>query len=107
MTLLLWYTGYHSILQHHIIPSFVCQQDDDPLRNAWLKACFLFINYEFIVFSLFVSGLSHLVGSSLLRAYMHGYFMDIRLYHKVRYLTTKFNFVFLNELAVLLNPDSS
>ncbi|KAG7225153.1 hypothetical protein INR49_014784 [Caranx melampygus] len=29
-------------------------------------------------------GLSHLVGSSLLRAYMHGYFMDIRLYHKVR-----------------------
>lgn len=28
-------------------------------------------------------GLSHLVGSSLLRAYMHGFFMDIRLYHKV------------------------
>lgn len=24
------------------------------------------------------------MGSSLLRAYMHGYFMDIRLYHKVR-----------------------
>lgn len=31
----------------------------------------------------FVSGLSHLIGSSLLRAYMHGFFMDIRLYHKV------------------------
>ena len=29
-------------------------------------------------------GLTHLIGSSLLRAYMHGFFMDIRLYHKVR-----------------------
>ena len=29
-------------------------------------------------------GLSHLVGTNMLRAYMHGYFMDIRLYHKVR-----------------------
>lgn len=28
------------------------------------------------------SGLDHLVGSSLLRAYMHGYFMDARLYRK-------------------------
>ena len=28
-------------------------------------------------------GLSHLIGSKLLRAYMHGFFMDIRLYHKV------------------------
>ena len=28
-------------------------------------------------------GLSHLVGTNLLRAYMHGYFMDVRLYHKV------------------------
>lgn len=28
-------------------------------------------------------GLAHLVGSSMLRAYMHGYFMDVRLYHKV------------------------
>lgn len=35
------------------------------------------------VFLLFLPGLSHLVGSSLLRAYMHGFFMDIRLYHKV------------------------
>lgn len=28
-------------------------------------------------------GLTHLIGSPLLRAYMHGFFMDIRLYHKV------------------------
>ena len=28
-------------------------------------------------------GLSHLVGTNLLKAYMHGYFMDLRLYSKV------------------------
>ena len=27
-------------------------------------------------------GLDHLIGSNLLRAYMHGYFMDARLYRK-------------------------
>lgn len=32
----------------------------------------------------FPLGLTHLIGSSLLRAYMHGFFMDIRLYHKVK-----------------------
>ena len=29
-------------------------------------------------------GLSNLVGSNLLRAYMHGYFIDMRLYSKVQ-----------------------
>ncbi|XP_033117481.1 nucleolar protein 10-like [Anneissia japonica] len=35
-------------------------------------------------------GLSHLIGSNLLRAYMHGYFMDIRLYHKARAIADPF-----------------
>ncbi|KAM9354074.1 nucleolar protein 10 [Pholidichthys leucotaenia] len=35
-------------------------------------------------------GLSHLVGSPLLRAYMHGFFMDIRLYHKVKIMANPF-----------------
>ncbi|KAJ0062800.1 hypothetical protein NL108_008072, partial [Boleophthalmus pectinirostris] len=35
-------------------------------------------------------GLSHLVGSPLLRAYMHGFFMDIRLYHKVKSMANPF-----------------
>uniref|UniRef100_H2MTY1 Nucleolar protein 10 n=1 Tax=Oryzias latipes TaxID=8090 RepID=H2MTY1_ORYLA len=35
-------------------------------------------------------GLSHLVGSSLLRAYMHGFFMDMRLYHKVKTMANPF-----------------
>jgi ribosome biogenesis protein ENP2 len=29
-------------------------------------------------------GLEHLVGTKLLRAYMHGYFMDARLYRKAK-----------------------
>ncbi|CAD1472939.1 unnamed protein product, partial [Heterotrigona itama] len=36
--------------------------------------------------------LSHLKGTNLLRAYMHGYFMDIRLYRKARDVTKPFEF---------------
>uniref|UniRef100_A0A8D0HHN7 Nucleolar protein 10 n=1 Tax=Sphenodon punctatus TaxID=8508 RepID=A0A8D0HHN7_SPHPU len=35
-------------------------------------------------------GLSHLIGSPLLRAYMHGFFMDVRLYHKVKMMVNPF-----------------
>ncbi|XP_072107328.1 nucleolar protein 10 [Mobula birostris] len=35
-------------------------------------------------------GLAHLIGTPLLRAYMHGFFMDIRLYHKVKAMTNPF-----------------
>ncbi|XP_006012219.1 nucleolar protein 10 [Latimeria chalumnae] len=35
-------------------------------------------------------GLAHLIGSPLLRAYMHGFFMDIRLYYKVKAMTNPF-----------------
>ena len=38
-------------------------------------------------------GLSHLIGTDFVRAYMHGFFLDIRLYRKVR---NSFDFVFLN-----------
>jgi ribosome biogenesis protein ENP2 len=37
-------------------------------------------------------GLAHLIGTSLLRAYMHGYFMDIRLYRKAKLVNEPFNF---------------
>ncbi|XP_076236423.1 nucleolar protein 10-like isoform X2 [Calliopsis andreniformis] len=37
-------------------------------------------------------GLSHLKGTNLLRAYMHGYFMDIRLYRKARDVMKPFEF---------------
>ncbi|KAK6639948.1 hypothetical protein RUM43_008225 [Polyplax serrata] len=37
-------------------------------------------------------GLSHLLGTALLRAYMHGYFIDIRLYKKAKSLADPFAF---------------
>eukprot|EP01138_Halocafeteria_seosinensis_P005814 gb/GECG01005943.1/.p1 GENE.gb/GECG01005943.1/~~gb/GECG01005943.1/.p1 ORF type:complete len:730 (+),score=123.29 gb/GECG01005943.1/:1-2190(+) len=35
-------------------------------------------------------GLSHLIGTSLLKSYMHGFFMDIRLYNKVQAIADPF-----------------
>ncbi|CAB4019938.1 Nucleolar 10, partial [Paramuricea clavata] len=35
-------------------------------------------------------GLSHLMGTNLLRAYMHGFFVDIRLYHKAKAIAEPF-----------------
>ncbi|CAG2190109.1 unnamed protein product [Mytilus edulis] len=35
-------------------------------------------------------GLSHLIGSNLLRAYMHGFFIDMRLYHKAKSIAEPF-----------------
>lgn len=37
-------------------------------------------------------GLEKLIGTNLLRAYMHGYFIDIRLYNKAKLLTQPFAF---------------
>ncbi|XP_043496596.1 nucleolar protein 10 [Polistes fuscatus] len=37
-------------------------------------------------------GLSHLKGTNLLRAYMHGYFIDIRLYRKAKNVMKPFEF---------------
>jgi ribosome biogenesis protein ENP2 len=37
-------------------------------------------------------GLEHLIGSKLLRAYMHGYFMDMRLYKQVKSVTDPFEY---------------
>lgn len=37
-------------------------------------------------------GLEHLVGTNLLRAYMHGYFIDVRLYRKAKSVADPFEF---------------
>ena len=37
-------------------------------------------------------GLGNLIGTNVLRAYMHGYFMDIRLYKKAKLMNDPFNF---------------
>jgi ribosome biogenesis protein ENP2 len=37
-------------------------------------------------------GLDNLIGTNVLRAYMHGYFIDIRLYKKAKLINEPFNF---------------
>ncbi|KAH6583630.1 hypothetical protein BASA60_001349 [Batrachochytrium salamandrivorans] len=37
-------------------------------------------------------GLEHLIGSNLLKAYMHGFFVDLRLYEKARAIANPFEF---------------
>jgi len=50
-------------------------------------------DYKFVTKSeLETLGLANLVGTNVLRAYMHGYFMDIRLYKKAKLLNDPFNF---------------
>lgn len=45
----------------------------------------IYDDYKFITLKeLQELGLDHLVGTNLLRAHAHGFFMDIRLYHKVK-----------------------
>ena len=45
----------------------------------------IYDNYKFVTQTELDSlGLSHLVGTPLLRAYMHGHFIDLRLYRKVK-----------------------
>ena len=48
-------------------------------------------NYKFVTLGdLQAMGLEHLIGSSVLRAYMHGYFMDFRLYEKAKAIVNPF-----------------
>jgi len=50
-------------------------------------------DYKFLTLKeLETLGLSHLIGSDLLRAYMHGYFMDIRLYNQAKTVAEPFAF---------------
>uniref|UniRef100_A0A5S6R026 NUC153 domain-containing protein n=1 Tax=Trichuris muris TaxID=70415 RepID=A0A5S6R026_TRIMR len=53
----------------------------------------VFDDYKFVtVRDLDQLGLSNLIGTSLLRAYMHGYFMDARLYNKAKETVNPFAF---------------
>lgn len=53
----------------------------------------LFDDYKFVTLrELEDLGLNHLIGSNLLRAYMHGFFMDIKLYNKAKAAVDPFAF---------------
>lgn len=60
------------------------EEDDQPT---------VYDDYKFVTKQELESlGLSHLMGTNLLRAYMHGFFIDIRLYHKAKSLAEPFAF---------------
>ncbi|XP_011306076.1 nucleolar protein 10 isoform X2 [Fopius arisanus] len=53
----------------------------------------IYDNYKFVTEKeLEELGLNHLIGTNLLRAYMHGYFMDVRLFRKARDVIKPFAF---------------
>ncbi|OQR71387.1 nucleolar protein 10-like [Tropilaelaps mercedesae] len=53
----------------------------------------IYDDYRFVtVKELEELNLTSLIGTSMLRAYMHGYFIDIRLYHKAKELSQPFAF---------------
>jgi len=60
------------------------EEDDQPT---------VYDDYKFVTKQELESlGLSHLMGTNLLRAYMHGFFIDIRLYHKAKSIAEPFAF---------------
>jgi len=62
--------------------------------DLFIFVILVYDDYKFLTLKeLDTLGLSHLIGSDLLRAYMHGYFMDIRLYNQVNYIE-KMIFIF-------------
>uniref|UniRef100_H2YS54 Nucleolar protein 10 n=1 Tax=Ciona savignyi TaxID=51511 RepID=H2YS54_CIOSA len=58
------------------LDSITEEMEEDPVQE-------IYDDYKFLTQKdVQTLGLSNLVGTSLLRAYMHGYFIDMRLYHK-------------------------
>lgn len=50
-------------------------------------------NYKFVTIKeLRQLGLDHLIGSNVVRAYMHGYFIDMRLYEKARLIANPYEY---------------
>lgn len=61
--------------------------------NPNLSKSQVYDDYKFVTKEeLEVLGLDNLIGTSVLRAYMHGYFIDIRLYKKAKLINEPFNF---------------
>ena len=68
---------FETLLKEHKMNFLPNQNRDANLAQSCRRLAFQ-SNYREIL----GLGLDHLIGTSLLRAYMHGYFMDARLYRK-------------------------
>jgi ribosome biogenesis protein ENP2 len=63
---------------------------NDPLQNGQET---IFENYKFVSHDdLEQLGVSDLIGTPMLRAYMHGFFMDIHLYNRIRAVANPFEY---------------
>ncbi|KAI4492013.1 hypothetical protein M0802_010138 [Mischocyttarus mexicanus] len=89
----------HAKIQTYYIPSlgpapFWCSRLDNFTEELEeLNYDIIYDDYKFITEKeLDELGLSHLKGTNLLRAYMHGYFIDIRLYRKAKNYIRPFEF---------------
>ena len=59
--------------------------------KAAIAAGAIYDNYKFVTKTELSSlNLEHLIGTSVLRAYMHGYFVDLRLYEKAKSIANPF-----------------
>ena len=59
--------------------------------KASISAGAVYDNYKFVTKTeLATLNLDHLIGTSVLRAYMHGYFVDLRLYEKAKSIANPF-----------------
>ncbi|CAH1775195.1 unnamed protein product [Owenia fusiformis] len=68
----------------HFLDSLTEELEENPTPTVY-------DDYKFVTRTELDSlGLAHLIGSSLLKAYMHGYFMDIRLYNKAKSISDPF-----------------
>ncbi|XP_065898622.1 nucleolar protein 10-like isoform X2 [Dysidea avara] len=68
-----------------------CSFLDNLLEELEENNVTVYDDYKFVTAKELESlGLTNLLGTNLLRAYMHGYFMDMKLYHKVKAIVEPF-----------------
>jgi ribosome biogenesis protein ENP2 len=73
--------------------SFLEALAEDDAKGAGTEKNTLYADYKFVTREeLDRLGLGHLIGTDLLRAYMHGFFMDMRLYRKARDVSDPFEY---------------
>lgn len=71
--------------------SFLENLTEEMEERSGGQADAVYDNFKFVTRAeLAQLGLDHLIGSNLLRAYMHGYFIDLRLYEKAKAIANPF-----------------
>ncbi|EMR09482.1 hypothetical protein PNEG_02070 [Pneumocystis murina B123] len=70
------------------------EMEENPIEN-------IYENYKFLTKNELKSlGLDHLIGSNVIRSYMHGFFIDFRLYETAKSIMNPFAYVEYREKAI-------